>query len=345
MNNTVKCIYGIINTESNAAGPRLFTANGTYAVPYLDVSAVVSDSGIIDYTNLSGAVAAQHLVQYQLVIEKVMRDFTVIPVRLGAYVDNEDEVMQVLNKGHRLFRTIFEKIEGRIEINVMASWVDFNMVIKEISEEEEIKTLRQSLANKKEGITVDDQMKMGMLIKGHLDRKKDECARSIWKSLKNLCRDMKEHTMPDDATIINAAFLVDNDMRIPFEERLDGLNDGFNGKVHFKCVGPLPPYNFYALDIKKLQFEEIDRARKELNLNTFASRDEMRRAYRRQASMYHPDRQSDAQSETERAETKMKFDEITKAYRLLSEYCRHENCSMKEEDFAQNAIIVKIKDQ
>ena len=345
MNNTVKCIYGIINTESNAAGPRLFTANGTYAVPYLDVSAVVSDSEIIDYTKLPGAVAAQHLVQYQLVIEKVMRDFTVIPVRLGAYVDNEDEVMQVLNKGHGLFRTIFEKIEGRIEIDVTATWVDLDMVFRDIFEEKEVKSLKQSLLNKKECVTIDDQTKMGMFIKDRLDSRKDEYGRGIKESLRNLCCDMKERTVPDDATIINAAFLVDSHMRISFEKRLDELNDGFSGKVHFKCVGPLPPYNFYALDIKKLQFAEIDRARKELNLNTLASKNEMRRAYRKQALMYHPDRQFDAQSETERAEAKMKYEEITKAYKLLSEYCRYESCSMKEEDFAQNAIIVKIKDQ
>ncbi|MBA4391857.1 MAG: hypothetical protein C0399_13110 [Syntrophus sp. (in: bacteria)] len=345
MSATGKYIYGVINTGSIAAGSGLLTSNGIYTVPYMDVSAVVSDSQIIDYTNLSGDVAAQCLIQHQLVIEKVMKEFTIIPMRLGTYVLNEDEVMQVLTKGYRMFKEIFEKIEDRIEIDVVATWVDLNAFIKEVSEKEEVKALKQSLLDKKESITVDDQIKMGMLIKSYLNKKKDEYADAIKDSLKNLCRDMKEYTMPEDVMILNAAFFIENGMRIPFEERLDELNDGFNGKVHFKCIGPLPPYNFYVLEIKKLQYGEIDRARGKLGLNTFASKDDIKKAYRSYASLYHPDKLSDTQSDTQKAEAEIHYDEITKAYRLLSEYCQHESCSMKEEDFAGNSIIVRVKAQ
>ena len=339
-----KYIYGIMNTGSHAAGSGLLTSNGIYTVPYMDVSAIVSDSEIIDYTNLPGDAAARHLIQHQLVIEKVIQEFTIIPMRLGTYVLNEDEVMQVLTKGHRMFKEIFEKIEGRIEVDVAVTWVDLNMVINEVSEQEEIKTLKQSLLNKKETITVDDQMKMGMLIKGHLNKKKDECAHTIKDSLKGFCRDTKEYTIPDDMTILNAAFFIDNEMRIPFEERLDELNNDFNGKVHFKYIGPLPPYNFYPLEIKKFQYEEIERAREKLSLCTLVTKDDIRKAYRMCVSIYHPDKQSDTQSDTQKAEAEMEYDEITKAYGLLSEYCQKESCSFEEEDFAGNAIIVKIKE-
>ncbi|MDD5007131.1 MAG: GvpL/GvpF family gas vesicle protein [Syntrophorhabdaceae bacterium] len=346
MNNTGKYIYGVMNTGSHAAGSGLLTSNGIYTVPYRDVSAVVSDNGIIDYTNLPGDVAARHLIQHQLVIEKVMQECTIIPMRLGTYVLNEDEIMQVLTKGYRMFKEIFKEVEGRMEIDVIASWVDLNTVIKEVSGNEEVRALKQSLLNKKEGVTVDDQIKMGVLIKGYLNKKKDEYTHTIKDSLKGLCRDMKEYTMTDDVTIMNAAFFIDNGIRIPFEERLDELNNGFSGKVHFKYIGPLPPYNFYVLEIKKLQYEEIDRARKKLGLNVCASKDDIKRAYRSYASVYHPDKQFNAQSDdTQRAEAEMEYGEITKAYGLLSEYCQHESCSFEEEDFAGNSIIVRIKEQ
>jgi len=340
-----KYIYGVMNTGSHAAGSGVLASNGIYTVPCMDVSAVVSDSGIIDYTNLPGDVAAQHLIRHQLVIEKVMQELTIIPMRLGTYVLSEDEVVQVLTKGYRIFKEIFEKIEGRIEIDVVASWVDLNIVIKEVSEEEEVRALKQILLNKKESITVDDQIKVGMLIKSHLNRKKDEYAHTIQDSLRDLCLDMKEYTMNDDMIIFNAAFFIDNGIRIPFEQRLDELNSGFGGKVHFKCIGPLPPYNFYVLEIKKLQYEEIDRARGKLGLNAFASKDDIKRAYRCCASVYHPDKQFNAQSDMQRAEAEMEYGEITKAYGLLSEYCQHESCSFKKENFAGNSIIVRIKEQ
>jgi DnaJ-domain-containing protein 1 len=205
--------------------------------------------------------------------------------------------------------------------------------------------LKQSLLSTEKGITVDDQIKMGELIKSLLDKKKNEYVHIIKDSLKNLCRSMKEYTMTDDMTIFNAAFFIDNGMLIPFDERLDELNNSFSGKIHFKCIGPLPPYNFYVLEIKKLQYREIDQARGKLGLNTFASKDDIKRAYRRCASVYHPDKQFNTQSDTQKAEAEMKYDEITKAYRLLSVYCQHESCSMKEEDYEGNSIIVRIKEQ
>ena len=248
---------------------------------------------------------------------------------------------QVLTKGYRMFKEIFEKIEGKIEIDVAVTWVDLNMVIKEVSEEEEVRALKQSLLNKKESITVDDRIKMGVLIKSYLNKKKNEYANFIKDSIKNLCRDMKEYAMPEDAMILNAGFFIDKGMLIPFGEKLDELNNSFSGRVHLKRIDPFLPYNFYVIEIKKLQYGEIDLAREKLGLSRFASKDDIKRAYRRYASVHHPDKQSDIR----KAVAEMKYDEIAKSYRLLSVYCQYESCSFKEEDFAGNSIIVRVKEQ
>ncbi len=92
---------------------------------------------------------------------------------------------------------------------------------------------------------------------------------------------------------MNAAFFIDKHAQVHFEERLDELNDSFGGKVHFKCIGPLPPYNFYVLEIEKLQYDEIERAKEKLALSAFATKDDIKKAYKKCASMYHPDKQPD----------------------------------------------------
>jgi len=341
MNDKGKCIYGVINNESHAAGSTMLTSHGIYTVPYKDVSAAVGDSEIIDHGKLPGDAAARRLIAHQVVMEKLMKYFTVIPAKLGTYVLSEDEVMLALMKGYHVFKEVFAKIEGRIELDVVATWVDLHAVIQEVSEEEEVRAVKQVLFNKKAGITVDDQMKAGMLIKSCLDKKKHEYALTIKDSLEDLCRSIKEYTMLNDATIMNAAFFIDKPRHIRFEERLDELSGSFGGKVHFKCVGPLPPYNFYVLEIEQLQYDEIERAKEKLALNAFATKDEIKNAYRKYASVYHPDKQSDRQN----GETETEYIEITNAYRLLSAYCQHDACSFKKEDFAENSIIVTVKEQ
>ena len=341
MNNKGKCIYGVIDNESRAADPHLLAPYGVYTVPYKDVSAAVGDSEILDYRKLPGDVVARGLIEHQVVMEKLMKAFTVIPARLGTYVLGQDEVMQALTKGYHVFKDIFEKIQGRIELDIVATWADLHAVIQEVSEEEEIKAVKQALFDKKEGITVDDQMKAGMLIKSCLDKKKHECAGTIKESLEDLCRNMKEYTMLDDATIMNAAFFVDRDMHARFEKRLDELNGTFGGKVRFRCIGPLPPYNFYMLEIEKLHYDAIERAKEKLSLSAFATKDDIKKAYKKCASAHHPDKQPDKQN----AEAEAAYTEITNAYRLLSAYCQHDACSFKKEDFAENSIIVMVKGQ
>lgn len=345
MNNTAKYIYGVTNTGSLGAVSGLPVPNGAYTVSYKDVSAVVSDSEIFDYKNLPADVAAQHLVRHQLVIEKIMEDSSIIPMRLGTYVLNEDEVTQALANGYGMFKEVFGEVEGRMEIDVAASWADLNAVIREVSEEGEVRALKQLLLDRKEQITVDDQVKMGALIKSHLTGKKNAYACAIRDSLGGLSRKMKEHVMNDDMRILNAAFFIDNSVRNPFEERLDELNNGFGGKVHFKCIGPLPPYSFYVLEITKFGYEEIDRARRKLGLDEFATKDDVKRAYRKCASLCHPDRRFNMQSVIEKAQAETEFDEITNAYRLLSVFCRREGCAMNEKEVMRNSISVRIKEQ
>jgi hypothetical protein len=130
-------------------------------------------------------------------------------------------------------------------------------------------------------------------------------------------------------------------MRVHFEERLDELSGSFGGKVHFKCIGPLPPYNFYVLEIEKLQYDEIERAKEKLALSALATKGDIKKAYKKCASMYHPDKHPDKKND----EAETEYVAITNAYRLLSAYCQDGACSFKKEDFAENSIIVTVKEQ
>ena len=57
------------------------------------------------------------------------------------------------------------------------------------------------------------------------------------------------------------------------------FNIKFEGKLNFRCVGPLPVYSFYTLEIQKMLFKEIDWAKKKLGLNDFSTKDEIKNPY------------------------------------------------------------------
>lgn len=333
-------IYGIIDTaEEKSLGITGITEYGeVYTIPYQDISAVVSDSEMVNYTTLVKDVVARYLLTHQQVIEKVMDYYTIIPMRLGTYVFDKAEVKEILCKGYKKFKDIFKKIDNKIEIDVVATWSNFAPIIKEIQEEKEIKEFKEKLINNPEGITVDDQIKAGSMIENSLNKKKEEYASQIQNILNTASENLKAHELMDDKMVINTAFLIDKDKQKDFYKKIEDLNTDFNEKLNFRCVGPLSSYSFYTLEIKKMQFKEIDWARKKLALNDLTSKDEIKKAYKKLAFTLHPDINPNMPG------IEKEFDEVTKAYKNILDYCQDERCSFKEEDFKKNSLIVKVRE-
>jgi len=342
-------IYGIINSNSTS---ELFTPKDSYkkesvyTIPYQDVSIAVSNSEIIDYTYRRKDISAELLVWHQKVIEKIMSlEYTIIPMRLGTFAADENDVKDILNKGYNLIEDIFKKISNKIEIDVISTWSDFVSILKEAGEEKEIKEFKGSLLANSKGITVDDQMKVGIMLKKALDNKREKYAFKIQSALKKVSHDLKIHELMDDKMVINSAFLINKSRQKEFYRKIESMNNEFDDKLNFRCVGPLPPYSFFMLEIKKIQFEEIDWAKKKLRLSDdFATKNEVRNAYRKLALSFHPDRNPNTTG------MEKEFDEVTKAYRILGDYgeaCKQagkeDSLSFNEEEFEKNKILVKVK--
>jgi hypothetical protein len=341
-----KYIFGILNTNTNLqlTVPKVFVAEAdefpmaAYTVPYKDLSALVRDSKSVGPLPKSKDSLARLLIGHQVVIEKIMaQGATIIPMKLGTFAQDENEVKDILNHGYRLMKEIMEKIADKIEIDIVATWSHFDSTVKDAGEEKEIQDFKERLLSRPQGATVEDRIKIGVMIKKALDEKRATVSRDILDRLQPVVEDSRIHELMDDQMVMNAAFLIDKAKHQNFEEKVEELNATMQEKLNFRCVGPLPPYSYYTLEAKKFRLEEIEWARKKLGLlNEKATRDEIKNAHRTMAMSTHPDRISNGSG------MEMAFEEITQAYQMLGEYCREDVCSFKETEFAKNAIVIKV---
>jgi hypothetical protein len=362
-----KYIYGIINSNINesfgscgrAIKEPVFplgssdvetsqrSSEEVYSISYQDISAVVRNSEIDDYKYMLKDALARLLVRHQIVIEKIMSlGYTIIPMRLGTFAQDETETKDILKKGYDLIKDMIQKIRDKIEIDVVSTWSDFASVLKEVGEEKEIKELKEKLLTSSKGITVDDQMKVGIMLKKALDSKKEEYAFKIHSALKNISQNIRIHELMNDEMVINSAFLIDKVKQKEFDREIENLNSEFGEKLNFRCVGPLPPYSFYTLEIKKMQLKDVDWARKKLRiLDDFTTEYEIKKSYQRSAFCSHPDKNPDTPG------IEKEFDEINNAYKILVDYCKAckqggqiEGCSFEEQEFKKNSILVKVRE-
>jgi len=57
------------------------------------------------------------------------------------------------------------------------------------------------------------------------------------------------HTL-GDANILNAVFLVEQDKQAEFDATVNALVEKHECEIHFKYVGPAPPFNFVEIVIR-----------------------------------------------------------------------------------------------
>ncbi len=342
-------IYGIINSDINGILVNYSTIKGdrVYCLPYQDISAVLSTSQMIDYSFMPKDVLARQLIKHQIVIEEIMGfGYTIIPMKLGTLVNNENEVRDILDRGYILLKDIFEKIKDKIEIDLAVTWSDLASVLKGIGETNEIKEMKEIILTGSKEITLENKIEIGTIVKNALDKMREIISSEILAFLKDCGDDIKSHALMDDTMIANFAFLMNKRMQKDFEIKLDELNSNFSEKLNFRCVEPLPPYSFYTLEIKKMLHEDFDWAKEKLELkNLRVSKNEIRKAYKNVAFSCHPDKNTGTPS------TGKEFDEVNKAYKILNDYCQSyeqanhgENKLFDIEEFDNSAILVKVKE-
>lgn len=332
-------IYGIIEESERKS----FDLRGmdddreVYTITYRDIACAVSNSPRQDYSSMLKEYLGRSLVKHQTTIERIMEDYTVIPMKFGTLACNDDEVAQILKRGYLQFKELLTHMDGRIELDVAATWDDLNNCIKEIgNEDKQIKELKAEISAKPPGETLQDKIKIGMMIKDALDKKREKEQAYIEDFLTEVAVDSQTHQVMDDTMILNCAFLLERAKEPDFDSRLKKLDEKYKQRVHFKCVGPLPPYSFATCQLRKMGYGEINEAAKLLGLENGVSLEEIKESYRQFAQKNHPD------TDPENSRLRDEFEKTTKAYKLLRSCCQQEGIPFeagKKEDFIMAEII------
>ncbi|MBI5242773.1 MAG: GvpL/GvpF family gas vesicle protein [Elusimicrobia bacterium] len=347
MGKTGKYVYGIIASAApEFARPGAIAEFAEiYTLSHLDVAAVVGDREAADYRHMRKEALALLLVRHQKVIERIMElGHAIIPVRLGTFAADEAEVRKILRRGYRLIKEIIPKVRDKIEVDVAVVWKDLNSVIKEIGEGKEIAALKKALLSNPNGVSVEDQMKVGLAVKKALDDKRRHGASLIEEALRTMSHDCRAHELMDDRMVMNSAFLIRPETQDAFYARVESLNGEFDESLDFRCIGPLPPYSFYTVEIKKLDYKDLKWAREKLGLpDDLATESEIKQAYHRAAVSLHPDKNPN------RPGMEKEFGNAARARKILAEYClasmqaeQEENVFCSEDNPDESALWVRV---
>src|SRR5579872_585420 len=187
-------IYGIVATDEKrefgvtGIGDR---GNTVYTLPYQGLAAVISRSPVVKY-----AVSRDNSMAHARVVEKVMEEYTILPVRFCTIAGEEETIVEkVLKVRYQEFTDLLEAMKGKIELGVRARWTNLDAIFAEVVEEnKEIQSIKEAILHEKhEQKKYANKIKIGQLVQKALEEKKKSEKEELIEALKPLSLDCKEN--------------------------------------------------------------------------------------------------------------------------------------------------------
>jgi hypothetical protein len=209
-----------------------------------DLAAVVSNSPVISYS-----ASRENLLSHEKVIEEVMRDYTVLPVRFCTIAGDESKVKQIIEKEYDKFKELINKIKGKKELGLKVIFQK-EAVYKHILEKyENIRQFKKKIAELSPQASYYQRMEIGKMVEVALQSEKDSSKQDILDKLSPLAVEVKTNDTFGERMLLNAAFFVEEKKEKEFDKAVDALDVKYSDKMKFKYVGTLPPFNFVNLVI------------------------------------------------------------------------------------------------
>jgi hypothetical protein len=250
MNGKSKYIYGIINESL----PKRFVFNGVgeaevYTINHQKIAAIVSDIEFSEIDPTRKNVQAHTLVQ-----DNLIKEYTLLPMAFGMVAASPEEVQRLLEKNYEGLTGELSRLAGNVEVELKLYW-DQETIIKEIqSDNREFSGIKDKIKatsslQEKRNLMIE----AGRMVDSIVLAWKSKYADMVFNVLKELSHQAKMNNPVGLKNFLNASFLIDKNREGNFKEQVYNLDTKFQGKVNFKYVGPMPPYNFVELKLETVK--------------------------------------------------------------------------------------------
>jgi len=247
-------LYGIIDF-SNQITESVYGLEGAgvYNIPFCDIGAVVSEINqpIQDVTE--GVV-----LEHEAVVEKLMADFTVLPVRFQTVIDGRDNLLSMMQCYYRDFEDNFERLLNKFEFGIKVIWSADKIkenIIKTLSKEQQKRLELGSSPSKK---FMNEKFEKYKIDK-EFEAKADKFIKVMDMFFNRFAAEKKIEKLKTENLLLDAVYLVEKDEESNFREAFELVK---SARPNFKYLfsGPWPAYNFVVLSKKSGLLREPEQA-------------------------------------------------------------------------------------
>jgi hypothetical protein len=170
-----------------------------------------------------GEPAPDALWAHERVVEQLMRERAVLPMRFGSRLEDEAALRALLADEQERFLDVLARVSGRVELGVRA--------------------LQTAGASRTPVATVAATGRDYLMDKLETGRRADHAAAELHAPLEALADEARRQSPRGGDEVLRGAYLVDQRVVERFQGAVEGLQRSHPG-VAILCTGPWPPYSF-----------------------------------------------------------------------------------------------------
>jgi hypothetical protein len=237
-------VYAVVRAERDLPDDLTGVDGSALAlVPYGDLGAVV---GRVALDRPPGHRA--DLAAYAAVMEALLPGGAVAPLAFGCLMpDDHTVVTELLAPREGELTALLEQLEGRVQYNVRASYVEDAVLAEIVRTDPEIQQLRDRTRGLPEDAAVGDRVRLGQLVSQTWERLARLDADHLLAQMAPMVTASAVRREPGPAGALDAALLVDTARSQELEDLLELLAREADGRMQLSLVGPLAPYDFVGV--------------------------------------------------------------------------------------------------
>lgn len=234
-------IYGLMPEGQRAPQASGIGAAVVETMPCGDLAALTSPApAAVERTR-------RNMLAHTTVLEAALAGGTILPLRFGTVAPGPAALQACVQANRGAFHGALASVRGRVELGLKACWHK-GLVYNEIVEGNPLlRKLRDRLRIRPAAETYYERIELGRRVEAALAERRASETAALIASLDKLHERAAELRPADDDMIFNHAFLVRREMEADFDDAVSRLAERHSERVAFRYVGPVPPFNFVAL--------------------------------------------------------------------------------------------------
>lgn len=236
-------IYGIIDSNTRIDEPiRGLEGERIYNISLMDIGIVASNfKGIIK------DITKAHVLVHEDVLEKLMKNFTVLPFRFRTLFNKEEDVLSLIRGSYIDVRGNLNRLHNKAEFGIKVIWSGDR--IKEQIERDLCKREYNlhGLSDLPEKRFIERKFEKYKIDKEY-GEKADICISIVDNFFNRFAAEKKIEKLKTKDLLLNAFYLVENGKQGDFKKAFGHLKIA-PGDFKYLLSGPWPPYNFVNIKI------------------------------------------------------------------------------------------------